>query len=81
MAKVRTTLTIDDKVLRAVKHRAARGGQRESQVIEDALRRDLGVDLLDELWSRADLSEKTASKLALEAQHDTRPGRPRRKRP
>ena len=80
MAKVRTTLTIDDEVLRAVKHRAARGGQRESQVIEDALRRDLGVDLLDELWSRADLSEKTASKLAIEAQHETRPRRSPRKR-
>jgi hypothetical protein len=80
MAKVRTTLTIDDEVLRAVKHRAARGGQRESEVIEEALRRDLGVDLLDELWSRADMSEKNASNLALEAQHETRPGRSRRKR-
>jgi hypothetical protein len=80
MAKVRTTLTIDDDVFRAVKHRAARAGQRESQVIEEALRRDLGVDLLDELWSRADMSEKAASKLAVEAQHETRPGRARRKR-
>jgi hypothetical protein len=47
-------------------------------VIEDALRRDLGVDLLDELWSRADMSEKGASKLAIEAQHETRPKRSRR---
>ncbi len=80
MAKVRTTLTIDDEVLRAVKHRAARAGTRESEVIEDALRRDLGVDLLDELWSRADMSEKTATKLAVEAQHETRSSRSRRKR-
>jgi hypothetical protein len=80
MAKVRTTLTIDDDVLRAVKHRAARAGQRESQVIEDALRRDLGVNLLDELWARKGMSEKQASQLAVEAQHETRPGRPRRKR-
>jgi len=80
MAKVRTTLTIDAEVLRAVKHRAARAGQRESQVIEDALRRDLGVDLLDELWSRADMSEKTASKLAIEAQHETRSRRSPRSR-
>jgi len=79
MAKVRTTLTIDDEVLRAVKHRAARGGKRESEVIEEALRRDLGVDLLDELWSRTDMSETQASKLAVEAQHQTR-GRSRRKR-
>jgi metal-responsive CopG/Arc/MetJ family transcriptional regulator len=80
MAKVRTTLTIDGEVLRAVKHRAARGGKRESEVIEEALRRDLGVDLLDELWSRAEMSEKAASKLAVEAQHETRPKRSRRKR-
>jgi hypothetical protein len=79
MAKVRTTLTIDDEILRAVKHRAARGGKRESEVIEEALRRDLGVDLLDELWARADISDKEASKLALEAQHETRPKRSRRK--
>ncbi len=80
MAKVRTTLTIDDEVLRAVKHRAARGGKRESEVIEEALRRDLGVNLLDELWSRSEMSEKDASKLAIEAQHQTRPGRSRSKR-
>jgi hypothetical protein len=80
MAKVRTTLTIDDEVLRAVKHRAARGGQRESEVIEEALRRELGIDLLDELWSRADMSEKAASKLAVDAQHETRPDRSPRKR-
>ena len=80
MAKVRTTLTIDDEVLRAVKHRAARDGQRESEVIEGALRRELGIDLLDELWSRADMSEKAASKLAVEAQHKTRPASSRRKR-
>jgi hypothetical protein len=80
MAKVRTTLTIDREVLRAVKHRAARGGKRESEVIEEALRRDLGVDLLDEFWSRAEMSEKAASKLAVEAQHETRPKRSRRRR-
>jgi metal-responsive CopG/Arc/MetJ family transcriptional regulator len=80
MAKVRTTLTIDDEVLRAVKHSAARGGKRESEVIEEALRRDLGLDLLDELWSRNDMTEKESSELAVEAQHETRPKRSRRKR-
>ena len=80
MAKVRTTLTIDNDVMRAVKHRAARGGKRESEVIEEALRRELGLDLLDELWSRNDMPEKEASKLAVEAQHKTRPSGSRRKR-
>jgi len=72
MAKVRTTLTIDDEVLRAVKVRAARTGKRDSDVIEDALRRELGLDLLDRLWARNDMSDEEATALAVEAQHRTR---------
>jgi len=72
MAKVRTTLTVDEDVLRAVKIRGARTGKGDSEVIEEALRRDLGLDLLDRLWQRNDLSEEQAIKLAVEAQHSTR---------
>ncbi len=72
MAKVRTTLTVDEDVLKWVKIRAARTGVSDSAVIEASLRRDLKLDLLDELWASAALSEATASELALEAQHDTR---------
>ena len=72
MPKVRTTLTIDDEVLRAVKVRAARSGRGDSEVIEDALRRDLGLDLLDRLWQGNDLDEDEAMTLAVEAQHRTR---------
>lgn len=72
MAKVRTTLTIDEDVWRAVKVRAARAGKGDSQVIEEALRRDLGLDLLERVWSRADLSEEEAMKLALEGQRAAR---------
>lgn len=68
MAKTRTTLTIDEDVLRAVKVRAARAGIGESELIERAVRRNLGFDLLDRLWERADLSEEDAMGLALEAQ-------------
>jgi hypothetical protein len=71
-----TTLTIDEDVLRSVKIRAARTGKADSAVIEEALRRDLGLDLLDRLWERNDLSEDEATALAVEAQHRTR--RPRR---
>ena len=42
MAKVRTTLTIDEDVLRVVKVRGARTGKGDSEVIEDSLRRELG---------------------------------------
>ncbi len=72
MAKVRTTLTIDPEVLRAVKIRAARSGMGDSDVIEEALRRDLGLDLLDRLWAANDLVEVDAATLAIEAQHRTR---------
>ncbi len=72
MAKLRTTLTIDEEVLRWVKVRAARTGRGGSEVIEEALRRDLGLDLLERLWDRNQLSEEEAINLAVEAQHATR---------
>jgi len=75
MPKARTTLTIDEDVLRAVRVRAARSGKGDSEVIEDALRRELGLDLLDRLWASSDLAEDEATELALEAQHRTRPRR------
>jgi hypothetical protein len=75
MAKVRTTLTIDEDVLRWVKVRAARTGKGDSQVIEESLRRDLGLDLLEQLWERNQLDEAEAAELAVEAQHATRRGR------
>ena len=73
MTKVRTTLTIDESVLRAVKIRAARTGQGDSEVIEAALRSELGLDLLERLWARDQLPEGEATALAVEAQHATRP--------
>lgn len=72
MSKTRTTVTLDDEVLRAVKVRAARTGKRDSEVIEEALRRELGLDLLDRVWERNDLSEEEATALAIEAQHESR---------
>ena len=72
MSKVRTTLTIDESVMRAVKMRAVRTGRGDSQVIEDSLRRDLGLDLLERLWEHNDLAEAEAEALAVEAQHKTR---------
>jgi Ribbon-helix-helix protein, copG family len=76
MNKVRTTLTVDPDVLRAVKVRAARTGKGDSEVIEEALRRDLGLDLLERLWARNRLGDAEATSLAVEAQHATRPKQP-----
>lgn len=76
MPRVRTTLTVDADVLRAVRIKAARSGKGDSEVIEEALRRDLGLDLLERLWARNQLSESDAMTLAVEAQHATRPSQP-----
>jgi hypothetical protein len=75
MAKTRTTLTIDEDVLRAVKLRAASSGRGDSEVIEEALRRDLGLDFLERMWDQGSLAEPEADALAVEAQHRTRPAR------
>ncbi len=77
MAKVRTTVTLDQDVLRWVKVRAARQGKGDSEVIEESLRRDLGLDLLEKLWAKNRMDEDEALRLAVEAQHRTRPRRHR----
>lgn len=75
MPKVRTTVTLDERVLRAVKVKAARTGKRDSELIEEVLRKDLGLDVLDRLWAVNDMTEEEATALAVEAQHATRPRR------
>ena len=72
MAKARTTITVDERVLRAVRVKAARSGRRDSDVIEEALRRDLGFDLLERVWESSDLDEDDALRVAVEAQHQGR---------
>jgi hypothetical protein len=72
VAKARTTITLDERVLRAVRVKAARSGRRDSDVIEEALRRDLGFELLERVWAKADLDEDEALRIAVEAQHQGR---------
>lgn len=50
----------------------ARFLSRRPSAIEEALRRYLGLDLLEQRWSRNKMSEKQATELAVEAQHETR---------
>ena len=69
-------MTLNEEILRLVKVRAARLGKGDSEVIEDALRRSLGLDLLDRLWSRNEMGQEEAMDLAVEAQHSTRRRRP-----
>jgi hypothetical protein len=72
MPRIRRTVAIDERIMRAVRAKAARTGRRDSDVIEAALRQDLGFDLLERMWRRADLDEDEAMKLALEAQREAR---------
>jgi hypothetical protein len=72
MPKSRTTVTLDEQVLRAVRIKAARTGRRNSEVIEAALRRDLGLDVLERIWASADLDKEAAMRLTVEAQHESR---------
>jgi metal-responsive CopG/Arc/MetJ family transcriptional regulator len=72
MAMVRITVTLDEDVMRAVRTAAARTGKDDSHVIEDALRRALGVGLLGRMQARNQMPEHEAMALAVEAQHVTR---------
>lgn len=72
MAKVRTTLTIEEELLRSVKVRAARTGKRDGEVIEEAVKSHLGLDVLERAWAANDMDEDEAMELALEAQREVR---------
>jgi hypothetical protein len=75
MPKIRTTLTLDDQVLTAARVYAARSGKGDGEVVEEALRAMLGLNLLDTLWANADLDDDAAMSLALEAQRSVRDAR------
>jgi len=70
--KRKTTVYLEDGLLRAVKVAAARSGQREYQVVEQALRTFLGMELLEKVGSRASLNEEEAQALAYGELHRSR---------
>ncbi|WP_046468292.1 hypothetical protein [Allosalinactinospora lopnorensis] len=52
MARKKTTVYIDESLLRAAKIAAARSGKREYEVFEEALRRHLGfTEIVERIWS------------------------------
>lgn len=64
MAKAKTTVYLDEDVLRATRVAAARRGKRDSEVLEDALRAYLRLGVVDRIRSRSDLTEEEALELA-----------------
>lgn len=73
MGKTKTTLSIDQGLMRQVRVRAARTGRSDSQVLEEALREGLGI--IDRIRAKARLNEQEAHELAHRVVHDGRPGR------
>jgi hypothetical protein len=71
MVRRKTTVYIDESLLRAAKIAAARSGKREYEVFEEALRRHLGfTDVVERIWagiSREEApSEEEAARIAAE---------------
>lgn len=72
MAKRKTTIYVDEDLLRRARVFAARTGKRDSEVVEEALRSLLGIDVLAQVWARSDLNEEEAMALASEALREVR---------
>lgn len=71
-SRKKVTFYLDEDVLRAARVRAARNDQRDSEIVEDALRAYLGFDVLERVWARSDLTEDEAMRLAVDEQHAAR---------
>ncbi len=72
MGKRKTTIYVDEDLLRTARVFAAREEMRDSEVVEQALRAYLGIDALERVWARSDLDEDEALELAYEALRETR---------
>jgi len=75
MARIKTTLSLDEGLVRQIRVRAARTGRRDSDVMEEVVREGLGS--LERLRARASLPEEEALDLASDVIHEVR-GRSRR---
>lgn len=79
--KRKVTVYVDADVLRATRVRAARTDQRDSEVVEAALRAYLGFEVVERIWGRSDLSEDEAMRLAVEETHAARAEKRAARRP
>jgi hypothetical protein len=67
--KRKTTVYLEDDLLRAMRVAAARAGKRDYQIVEDALRAFLGLELLERVGSRSMITEEEALSLAYQELH------------
>ncbi len=52
MARKKTTVYLDEGLLQKAKIAAIRGGKHDYEVIEAALQRYLGLEVVDRVWAR-----------------------------
>jgi len=80
--KRRTTVYLDDEVLRAARVQAAREGKHDYEVFEAALRRYLGFDVIDRVRARnAGVSEAEVLAASQAALTEVRADRRKSRRP
>jgi len=75
MPQSRTTFSLDARVLRAARIAAARTGKRDSEIVEEALRSYLGLDVVAAVRERAAIGADAAERLAYNELHASRAAR------
>lgn len=72
MPRRKTTVYLDEELLRATKVLAARTDRREYEVIQEALRAYLGFSAIERARRRSELTDEEAMNLAVEEVHAAR---------
>jgi hypothetical protein len=72
MPRKKTTVYIEEELLKMAKIGAARSGKRDYQIFEEALRHYLGLGLLEDVWRRNKLGEEEVLRLAYRELHGSR---------
>lgn len=68
----KTTVYLEPDLLRAAKVWAARTGRKDYEIVEEALRSYLGLDVIENVWSHSELAEDEALELAYKELHASR---------
>ena len=72
MARRKTTVYLDEDVVRASRVLAARTGQHEYEIVNAALRSFLGLAAVERVWARSQLTDEEAAALAYGELHAAR---------
>lgn len=64
IARRKTTVYLDEDVVRASRVLAARTGQHEYEIVNAALRSYLGLAAVERVWARSQLTDEQAAVLA-----------------